>query len=214
LPGHIFDTNVLKNFLLTHLVGLIPKLCPGNLYLPAAVRAELQTMKAEFPRVRASRAGTLTTADLVYVQQLDQHRSTLGKHGFAPLNILGSVEPTELDFWACVDALDRIDPGETEGLALAAYRGLTLYSDDQAVVRIAELLANEELGCPPYGTEALPFPRVEVHSSIYLLLRAVEQGLLSENLAERYYREMRNDIGSRLPRMPLAQIRQSPARYW
>lgn len=214
MPGHVFDTNVLKNFLLTDLVDLIPKLCPGNLYLPAAVRAELRTMTIEFPRVRASRAGKLSMADLGYVQRLKQQQATLKSHNFVELGVLHSANSEEIGFWSCVDKLDRIHPGETEGLALAAYRDLVLYSDDQAVVRIADQLANEELGCPPYGSETPPFPYVDVHSSIYLLLQAVEQNLLAEDVAESRFHEMRNDIGSRLPRMTLTQLRQSPASYW
>jgi hypothetical protein len=205
LSKSIFDTNVSKNFLLTGHFHLIPKLCPDTRYLPATVYEELVKGQKFYARQGAEDSSLVKYALLF--ADLDKQ---LKASGFVKPNILQSSNAEEKRFFSHLIAEDRIDPGEIECFALAAYRGFTLYSDDKGL--------HEEVQAFNSGTSTFrgnpPHRPLEIHSTIWLLIKAVETKLLDFRTAGILYDEMRFELKSRLPPYPLNEIIMERSVYW
>lgn len=209
MPGHIFDANVLKNFTLSGHLALLPQLCSGPCYLPSSVYNELMATKRAF-KVLANRVPSAEVVGInVVLQNLD---ASLQNAGLLRVNLLQTDRPDELAFWTCLHEEDRIDPGETECIALAVYRDLTIYSDDRAALLEVEAINSRTADCiRMVGDPRLP---LTMHSSIWLLLKAAQEGLLTLTEASRAYEFMIDVLKSRLPRHPLASVMTDRSKYW
>lgn len=209
MPGHVFDANVLKNILLSGRLSLLPELCPGQRYLPISVYNELLDTRRAFQRMLGRSPRDALVRINMLLQDLDAH---LERAGLVRLNVLQSDNPDELEFYACLDEEDRIDPGETECIALAAYRDLTLYSDDLGAFREVLAINSDTADClRDPSTMTLP---LTTHGTIWLLIKAAQEGRLTLQKASDAYDFMRFELRSRLPRHPLGTIMADPSQYW
>jgi len=197
MPGFVFDANVLKNFIATGLSPLLAQLCPVPRHVPTVVwKDELERLARSYARLH----GDLPADDLAtYVDRLNNANATLQDQGFTEINVFKGTDVAEQAFLVCVLDDDRIDPGEAECLAIAAYRGDTVYSDDYAFKRIVDALNCGTTSCPRDGVDPPPHLPIVVHGTVRILLDAVDQGLLPLPEAERAYATMREAVGSRLP---------------
>jgi predicted nucleic acid-binding protein len=128
------------------------------------------------------------------------------------LNLLQSDKPAEIEFYACLADEDRIDPGEIECITLAAYRDLTLYSDDLGAFREVQAINSGTADClHDQGAMTLP---LTAHGTIWLLLKAAQENYLTLKEASDAYDFMRFELRSRLPRLPLGTIMADPSQYW
>jgi hypothetical protein len=201
---------VLKNFLLSGEIPLLRALCPGNLYVAQTVAAEIKRMCHIYRRLHPHP----TAVQMAYANRYDQASHTMSANGVVELSVLHGADVEAEAFLACLDREDRIDAGEIECLALAAYRGLTVYSDDLAFKLEVDRLNDGNSVCPPYGRSLPPHLPVIVHTTPWLLLKAIDDGHCAANQADDLYEEMRDEIGSRLPSGPLTGFRHAANSYW
>ena len=209
MPGHVFDANVLKNILLSGHLSLLPELCPGQRYLPVSVYNELLDTKRAFQRMLGRSPTDALVRINMLLQNLDAH---LERGGLTRLNVLQTDNANEFEFYVCLDDEDRIDPGETECITLAAYRDLTLYSDDLGAFREVQAINSGTAAClRDQGAMTLP---LTAHGTIWLLLKAAQEGHLTLREASDAYDFMRFELKSRLPRHPLGAVMADSSHYW
>ena len=211
MPSHVFDANVLKNFLLAGLVSELARVCPGSRRVPGTVwGSELAKLHGSFARLHRE----LPLEDRArYEGRLRSYPETLRDHHFARVNLFAQPDDEELAFLACLLDEDRIDPGEAECLAIAAYRGATVYSDDYAFKLEVDMLNRGLSACPRTGYGPPLHLPVMVHGTVHLLHQAIDGAVLTREEAEQRYAEMRDQIGSRLPPGTLANLRKGPTAW-
>lgn len=146
MSGYVFDANVLKHFLTTGLVSELAQLCPGRRHAPITVYSdELAKLRDNFDTLHRD----LPLEELTrYSQRLRTYDATLAKHGFTSVNVMAGDDAEAQAFLACQEDEDRIDPGEAECLAIAAYRGDIVYSDDYAFKQEVEAVNSSTSPCP------------------------------------------------------------------
>jgi hypothetical protein len=209
LPGHIFDANVLRNFLLTGTLALLPKICSGKLYLEEIVYEQLARGKLVYRRVHVKHPDD---PHHLYPERFEALDAALKQCGFIKLSLAQSRNAAEQAYLACLVDEDAMDAGDIECLVLAACRGFTLYSDDLGLCREVQVLNAGNSPCPRYGTGAPPHLPVEIHSTAWLLLEGIRHGHLSQTVAEALWREMQSL--ARLPTETLMQLAAGRGRYW
>lgn len=211
MNGHVFDANVLKNFLATGLIPTLAQLCGGPRSVPATVHnVDLAKLRDSFPRFHHD----LPPQQLArYSQRLKRYPQTLLQDDFTVIDVLRGSDAAEQTLLACEIDEGRIDPGEAECLAIAAYRDRIVYSDDYAFKLEVEAINDEVAHCPRCGQPPLPYRPIDVHGTVYLLLAAVDARLLTHSQADGHYQAMRNDLGSRLPEGTLANLRGGPKAW-
>ena len=214
MPGHIFDTNTLRNFVLCSAESLLPQVCPGNLYWSGIVKDELLKGPAAFRRLHQRE---LLQGDPDRTRQLaafEQLETALSHQGFRNLRLTATAHHAEkMAFFACCLEEEEMDAGEAESLAWAAFNGLVLYTDDLNAYRAVERYNAGEFRCPPYGADRPPQQTVEVHSTPWLLMELVRQKRLAPKEAEQLFAQIMQ-VWYRHLGLTLAQLRQQPDLYW
>ena len=214
MPRHIFDTNILRNFGLCSAEHVLAQTCSGTLYWSGIVKDELTKGPPAFARVHQlelNRGDTDRAQQLATFQRL---AASLEQQGFVNLRLNTSARHAEaLAFFACCLDEEEMDPGEAESFALAAYRGLTFYTDDLHAYNAITRYNEGMFRCPPYGVALPPYEVVEVHSTPWLLIEAVRQGHLTSMLAEALFREIKQ-VWYRHPKRSLEELRALPDSYW
>jgi hypothetical protein len=210
LPGHIFDANTPRNLILTATIELLPHICPGDLLVAQTVHGELQRGATRFPRANASALGDPLWAG--FVHRFQDMEATLQGTGMQVRSVSTHENHRDMHaFLACLIDEEVMEAGEAEGLALAAFKGFTLYSDEMKVRDVVQDLNAGQLECPYSGDVRPPFLPLEVHTTAWLLQQAVKQGLVEISDAEEVWSQMQ--IVARLPNLSLARVWEE-GRYW
>ncbi len=211
MPRHIFDNNVLKNFLLPGQSYLLSHVCPGQLCIPEAVKEELNKTRRHFLGRSRPYQQLEATASLAYhAQQVD---AAMQRLEFQGLSLMQRGDPTELELLTCLLDEDRIHAGEIECLVLAVCRGCTIYSDDTGLRDEVKTFNSGTALCLP-GETSFPGLPITMHSTIWLLIEAIGQGRLDMLDAGRIYDTMVYDIGSNLPPYAFKDVITDPEKYW
>ena len=211
MSRHIFDNNVLKNFLLTGQSHLLSHVCPGQLCISKAVKEELHKTKRHFlNRSRPYRQPEATASLAYHAQQVD---AAMQRLEFQELSLMQRGDPTELELLTCLLDEDRIHSGEIECLVLAVCRGSTIYSDDRGLRDEVKTFNSGTALCLPGETDFRGLP-ITMHSTIWLLIEAIGQGRLDMLEAGKIYDAMIYDIGSNLPPYAFKNVITDPEKYW
>jgi hypothetical protein len=210
--GHIFDANTLHNLALASALSMLPETLDGRLYLGRVVRRELERGARRFPQANLHKLpDPRWSAYIARFQGLDAQLDALG---FTTLEVTSaSTRPGEFAFLACLQDEWLMEEGEAEAFTLAAYRGLILYSDEWKVNEEARNYTADHFPCPYFGNGPPSHARVEVHTTAWLLLEAVEKRVVTFQEADAYYLAMR-EVWPRHPRKTLAQLRDGEGIYW
>lgn len=215
MTGHIFDANTLRNLALVDQLDVLPLVCSGTLYRSGVVKDELKRGPPAFERSHheALRRGhPERSAQLNRFRGLDTALSALQVREVRLTT--NAAHQEALKFFVCCQDTEGMDPGEAESLALAATRGWSFYTDDLQAKRATDRFNADQFGCPPYGSDLALHRPVAVHSTVWLLLEAVQCGVRSLADAELAFSQMR-DVWDRHPQQTLSQLRQrGSSAYW
>jgi hypothetical protein len=218
VPGHIFDTNTIRNFVLTDSEYLLPKVCPGQLYGSSVVIDELKRGARAFEkqcRVELDAGDTRRHRQFTAFNQMATRLKGIGLIEVAVTT--ASKHADMMRFFACLldSSKEDMDAGEAESFALAAYRGFDFYTDDRYAMLTIEKYSTTPnlLKCPPPGEDPPPHQKILVHSTTWLLLKAIRESHISEMKAERIFDDMRSVWGHH-PQRTLAEMQRKPDLYW
>ena len=149
---------------------------------------------------------------LSYFHGLDAKLRSLGVVEMRLSTIEAHLEA--FTFFGCCVSNERMDAGEAESFALAATRGWTFYTDDLPAKRAVDRYNAGDFRCPTYGTAMTLHQPVPVHSTAWLLLKAVATDILLQTEAEAIFLEMQS-FWDRHPQQTLAQLQgRGAAAYW
>lgn len=214
MPGHIFDANILRNFVLCSAEHFLLVACPGPLYWSGVVKKELSEGPAGFARVHKD---DIDDGDVARIRQLEAFQgleTSLNRLGFINLKVTFNPHLTEaMEFFACCYDIEEMDPGEAESLALAVYRGFTFYTDDLNAYDAVERYNAKSFACPRPGSTPPPNALIEVHSTPWVLLELVRLGRLSMTEAEAVFLDFK-EVWYRHPHISLAELESDPDSYW
>lgn len=215
MSGHVFDTNTLRNLALVDRIGILPRVCGGQLYRSGIVKDELDRGAIAFGRAyqdELQRGSSQRSGQLVRFHRLS---ATLKELGVQDVRLtLNAAHDEAFQFFGCCVSVEDMDPGEAESFALAATRGWAFYTDDRPAKLAVDRFNAGNFGCPPYGREMQLHRPVPVHSTAWLLLEAIRLEVLTEAEAEEAFSDMR-DVWDRHPLQTLARLRErGPSAYW
>ena len=164
MPGHIFDSNTLRNLALVDALGLLPQILSGRLCVSRIVREELRRGAWRFPQANVHRLTEPQWA--AYIAQFQGLDAQLTGMGFVQLEVTSaSTRSEEFTFMTCLQDEQVMEDGEAESFTLAVYRELTLYSDEFKVHKEAQNFTDGHFPCPYPGEELPPSHTILVHST-------------------------------------------------
>jgi hypothetical protein len=213
---HIFDTGTTRNFLLTESEGLLPPILEGKLFLSNIVNRELSNGANGFLDAYKQEIREGNTSRLKQHTAWIEFEKRLKKVGFQTLGVSQARQhELMLRFFDCITDQEDMDQGEAECFALAAYRGLNFYTDDNQARRIIKEYNQDpaSLRCPPYGADRPPHHPVIFHSTTWLLLEGIRKGIVTKSSAEDIFFAMRS-VWGRHPQKTLVALQGLPALYW
>jgi hypothetical protein len=213
LPGHVFDANTLRNFVLIGKANLLPLVCEGTLTWSGIVKDELAKGPKAFKRQFERELLMGDTQRHDHLLAFEKLETTLTDLEFINTRLNTSTAQAEMFlFFVCLVESERMDEGEAESLAFAAYRDRIFYTDDLHAYKAVERYNSGQSRCPPYGANPPPYARVKVHSSAWLLIEAVNQQHLTMKQAEAIFNNMVS-VWGRHPRKTLTDL-QKKGLFW
>lgn len=211
MTKHIFDTNVLRNLAISDILPKLPAILEGDLlYVGSVVLNEFKDGANQFGKQHDHLHDHLQRSECSrrFKRAI---KAITNDYGFEVITPSLRSRYEEFAYALCLQG--EMDDGEAEAFAIAAHRGMILYSDDLQVRQTALRIADDDFPCPPFPDKP-PATSLTIHSTIWLLKEGVDKQVLTLEEASVAY-DLCRSFDVRLPNQSLASIfEHNPDAYW